>query len=126
MFKDFTETSSLSDEELSKVADLFLETATPTILYSKNGKYTKEQMKQMFHLGYEYKVKGVHIDIEKTKPYSALKSMSVGDIILLPSKCWNATRTAASQLKKYFGCKFNIKKVTLKGEAGDIEVIRLL
>lgn len=77
--------------------------------------YTKEQMFEMFRLGFKAK---------KVGAYRILRKLDVGEKIYLPFEAWNSTRTAANQLKKEFGSQFHVKKIGRYGEEGKIEITR--
>lgn len=80
-----------------------------------NNLYTKEQMFEMFRLGYRAKRLGA---------YSILRKLEVGEKAYFPYEAWNSARTAASQLERNFGTEFQVRKTGRHGDRSQIEVTR--
>ncbi|MBQ3949680.1 MAG: hypothetical protein II661_04320 [Bacteroidales bacterium] len=117
----WTSTTTLSDTEVLIWAASLL----PEI---QNKTYTRKEMLDMFRKGYDYActhaqkmMNGMSIK----KPFTVIRSMSVGERLILPSKYWNNARSAASKLKKSHGRLYKVRSTTDYGKEGDIEVIRL-
>lgn len=117
--QSWVSTASMPDEFVYTNAEQVL--SQPTFVVSSTDSsqlwhlYTKEQMFEMFRLGYKARRIGA---------YGILRKLNVGEKTYLPYEAWNSARTAANQLKKEFGSQFRVKKIGLYGGNGQIEVIR--
>lgn len=96
--------------------------------------YTQEQMFQMFRAGvlcmtreeFDKKVfEALKRSYRGNSPGYIMQHMKVGEKQSFPYSKWGAVRTAASTIKKRFGCVYSVNKVTLYGQVGNIEVMRI-
>ena len=108
----------------------------PKYVSTKPGEETKlystEQMVDMFRAGFlsmSHQTFDKRV-FEKTKsrsqsPFHIMKQMQVGSVRIFPYAKWNATRCAASTLKRQFGSVFVVQKTSQYKEIGDIKVKRV-
>ena len=118
--------SSFSDSILKKPAYVLTNDNEKTILYSK------EQMLEMFRAGFLSMTKESFdksvFEAKKSKtqcPFRVLKQMKIGSTHIFPYSKWRATRSAASSLRRQFGCVFHVTKVSAYNEIGNIMVRRI-
>ena len=77
--------------------------------------YTREQMLEMFRFGYSL----------FQKPYTFLHKMGVKDTALFPVEKWASVRSAASILKRQFGCVYRVERLVMSDNKSSIKVTRL-
>jgi len=116
---EWVSTASMPDEFVYTNAEQVL--SQPAFIVSSTSEsctshlYTKEQMYEMFRLGYMAKWRG---------PYRVLGKMAVGETTYLPYEAWDSARSAATRLKKNHGKEFQVKKLGKFGSEGRIEIVR--
>ena len=98
----------------------------------KQGLYSKDQMIEMFKAGAMSITKNIleenlsEENVSRTlHPFRVMKQMTVGSIKYFPYAKWTAARTAASSLKRQFGCVFVVTKDADHNEIGKIKVKRI-
>ena len=112
--ENWVSSKSLSDAQIKEYCKEII--SSPTVV-GGTPMYTKKQMISMFKRGFE---KGIFV-----YPFSAMRQMDVYDRLVFPYEKWNSVRTAASKLKKQFGCTFRVRKDGPHNEKGDIVVVRI-
>lgn len=117
---------SFSNEILSNPRYVIDESGKKEKLYSLN------QMTEMFRAGFTSMTKDAFDQkvFEKNSsrsqcPFRIMKQMAVGSIKYFPYTKWTAARTAASALKRQFGCVFVVTKDADHNEIGEIKVKRI-
>ena len=126
---DWRSTSSVTDEQIEKYSRDILD--SPYVSQSDGEYYSKDQLLGMFRLGIatvtDMEMWKKFVDAENKKEhraYHVLRKMQVGDTVTFPYSAWNAARSAASKLKKDFGCKFTVRKHGEYNGEGTIHVLR--
>ena len=132
-FSDWVASTIMSDQFVSSFSNDILEKPKYTITEGDNvtNYYSREQMIDMFRAGFlsmtrdsfekEVFKNNQHASISMAK---AMKMMNIGDKITFPYRKWNAVRSTASELKKQFGVRYLVRKVSSFKTIGDIEVTR--
>lgn len=135
---DWVITKSLDDTALEEYCKDIISTPSAVFVEPNNGAekrtplYSKEQLIEAFKIGYttmshtEFgkRILRAH-KLQWLKPHDILRNMDVGGYTTFPFEKWSAVRTAASHLKKSYGCKFSVRKMGPNGKVADIEVVRL-
>lgn len=93
--------------------------------------YSYEQMLRMFANGSVYMVNetnriAAEYESIRKRPFGILKSMKIGDVKKFHMNKWNAVRTAASVLKRDYGCVFAVHKSKISDTKFNIVVERKL
>ena len=127
-------TCTFSDEEIKEFGQVLLESPAMTVnLFSEEkgqNLYSEEQMLEMFREGclavlrQRYKSKTNKRNSKPPRPFPILRDMKVGESVTVPFEKWQAARTAASKLKRDFGCVFIVRKIARNKEVGEIEILR--
>ena len=120
----FTSSQSFTDEEIQELGKELLSSPTST---ASEPLYNKEQMLKMFSLGFNSKRSFAKAcaDNYKMTIGKYINSLSIGESVILPFEKWNLIRSVTSKAKRKVGKLFNVRKLALSKELGDIEVIRL-
>lgn len=133
-FNEWAREAIMNDQFVSSFSHNILENPVYTISDRSEQKkfYSAKQMLEMFRAGFLSMTKQEFDQkvFEKNKsrsesPFRVMKSMSVGSVRLFPYAKWNAARSAATVLKKQFGCVFFVTKNSDYKKIGDIKVVRI-
>ena len=127
-------TCTYSDEEIKEYGEEILASPAMTISVPSSevklqALYDEDQMLRMFREGCltilreKYKKKSKK-NSKPPRPFPILRDMAVGESVNVPFEKWQAARSAASKLKRDFGCVFVVRKVAKTGEIGEIEIYR--
>lgn len=132
---DWVLTKSLTDEKIEELCVDILDNPkvmSTSLSNEQRYLYTKDQMIEMFRSGalsISSSLSSVFVTEHKaTRPpgvYSLLRNMEKGDSLYLPTSKWSSARVAASKLKRFFGSRYSVTKVSPYDKDGDtVEVIR--
>ena len=133
-YDDVKWTTSVCDSGFArKMCEKYLPQVTAT-----NGAhealYTMEQMTEMFQIAYRLgydeqetrkKEDEFNHSIRKVGSTRFIRSLAVGEAILLPFEKWQVARSAASAMHRLFGCIYHVNKLGPPGKKGDIRVLRI-
>ena len=135
--QEWITSNTISDEFITEQSSNIL--TNPTYVIRQVGKkkpveplYSKKQMMEMFRAGFVSMAKtkeGKKVlkkrNVSIPSPETMLRNMDKDTSITVPFVYWDQVRTAASKLKKDFGCVYKTRKQGEPGEVGVIVVTRI-
>lgn len=133
---EWVTTKSLDDKSILEYGKELLQSPTFTLHHPEwttaQPLYSKKQMLDMFRLGIKISKTLSRKEMQALRkkknypvPYMSMRAMNKGEEDTYPYELWSSCRTAASKLKKDYGCRFVVKKLGPKGTIGDIRVVRI-